>query len=274
MTGRTLLIGGNSLIAGPVIDGLSANPLTVTTRPSKTPRPDLDHAVLDLRKDLPERAWWDRFDRIVCLAPIHLAQAILPSVADQRAVFVSSNNTALLSDNPNYAPLREAESAILASNLRSVILQPTVISARANDPVTGPMLSRIEAGRPVWLPGATTRQTPLHYLDLARAILHAIDTDPEPGRYSVSGRDTLAYRDMARCLGAAVGRRASRVGLPAAPIRLAAHVWPISRSRYAAQMRRVGIHRDPINPPLPGFEPEYGYHDIVQSLIDARTAPS
>lgn len=216
-----------------------------------------------------------RFDRVYVTPPLWLIEPLLSRLPDPettRAVVLSSNNAALLADNPDYAKLREAEDRVMHSLLDVVILQPTIISGRPTDPLLGRMLAQARAGRTLHLPGRHTRQWPLHFRDLGRAMVRAGQRDIPKGRYSVAGPEAVTNAEMVERVGQASGKLPEARFLPATPMRWLGNALPVLPN--APALRRAGVHRDPVNPPLPGFTPRHGVAGILDTLTRYPALPS
>ena len=278
---KVLLFGGTSRIAARAINALVArnsSVMVLTGRPWDIPatpatyRPasggGLEHALVELTTydGTHTLHWQRRYDAIISVAPLKYVARVLdylPDPAGTRAVFLSSNNAALLGGSADYADTRAAEDGVLSGPLDSVVLQPTAICGHSGDAVLGELDRRVRAGKTVWLPGARTRQTPVHFEDVADALLHALSADVPAGRYSVSGPEQADYLEMVRMLEAANGTQARTRPLPAAPIRM---LGRLTRHPRGAQLRRAGIDRLPVNPSLPGFTPHRSIADMIASL--------
>ena len=277
-----LLFGGTSQIAARVIDSLVARNVAVmvlTGRPWALPEPPptyqpppgqigLEHALVELTTydGTHTPHWLRRYDAIISVAPLKYVARVLqylPEPDGTRAVFLSSNNAALLGESDDYAATRDAEDCVMSGPLDSVILQPTAICGHPGDAVLGELNRRITAGETAWLPGAGTRQKPVHFADVADALLHAVSDGIAPGRYSVSGPQEASYAEMVELLETANWSPARARALPAAPVRA---LGRMRRDVQSAQLRRAGIDRLPVNPPLPGFAPRRGLADMVASL--------
>lgn len=277
-----LLFGGTSQIAAQVIDAFvarNAAVMVLTGRPwdiSDTP-PDyapppgqvgLEHALVELStydgSHTPH--WLRRYDAIISVAPLKYVARVLgylPDPAGTRAVFLSSNNAALLGGSDDYAAVRDAEDTVMCGPLDSVILQPTAICGHRGDAVLGELNRRVLGGETAWLPGAGTRQRPVHFADVADALVHAVTHGVPSARYSVSGPQDASYAELVELLETANWTSARARPLPAAPVRA---LGRMRSDTQAAQLRRAGIDRLPVNPPLPGFTPRRGLAEMVQSL--------
>lgn len=239
-----------------------------------TPPSGIETAAVDLSTydgGIPQH-WKRDFDAMLCVAPIKLIPAFLPHFPRKpglRAVFLSSNNTALLPNNPDYSELRRAEATISASDLDAVILQPTVISGREGGPVLGHISEKIRSGRPLWLAGRHTRQWPVHYRDVARAMIHALNPSVPAGLYSLAGHESLTYAEMVARVERLYWTPARPRFVPAPLARMAG--WVL---REQPALTRAGIDRRPVNDPLPDFETIFSVNDMLRSLTDREVMPS
>lgn len=216
--------------------------------------------------------WLEDYDLILCIAPITLSVRLLdwlPNLAGTRAVFLSSNNAALQTQDASYDPIRAAEDRILKSGLNAIILHPTAISGRPGDRVLGRLIHAVQSRKPMILPGTETRQSLVDYRDVARAMRLAANPEIPTGTYSVNGPDQMTYRNILRAVESTVGRSARIIDIPPGPLRLI--------GRFITQipeLRRAGIHRDPVHPPLPGYHAEFSVADMVATLTRTDTIPS
>lgn len=269
---RTLIVGGTSQIAAALIPQFD-NLRVLTGRPW-TPPDGVDHVLVDLStydaRD--NRDWLEPYDLILCIAPImHSARILdwLPALRGTRAVFLSSNNAALLPDDPYYDPIRAAELTIRTASVDAVILHPTAISGRPGCQVLGKLISSVRQGRPIMLPGVRMRQALVDYRDVARAVFMASSPSVPAGTYSVNGPATLTYAEILAAIETATGRTARVLNLPARPLRWAGRIAP-----QIPQLRRAGIHRDPVQPSLPGYHAEFSVMDMIVTLTRDGPLPS
>lgn len=273
-----LLIGGTSQIAARVMTSLRArgeDVMVLTGRPW-TPPEGVEQALIELSTyDGSHTHHWKRtYDRIICVAPLFLGVRALEHLPDHkpaRAVFLSSNNTALLAKSRDYERLRTAQTQILSILPQAIILQPTTITGRSADPVLGYFTRKAIAGERLFIPGLGTRQHPVDYRDVADALLHAVDNPIMPGEYSLSGPDALSYAQIIRTLETALWTRIKAHNIP--PI-LARWAGATGLTRHSAALRRAGYHRDPVSDPLPGFTPHFRILDMIHALTQEGGVPS
>lgn len=278
-----LVIGGTSAIAAELIATLSPEHhlMVITGRdwtPPESAGPPVEHALVELSTydNNHTHHWKRRYDGLLCIAPITLMPRFLPFIPHAyglRAVFLSSNNAALLSGNADYARLREAEAAVAASPLDAVILQPTAICGKAGDPVLGHLAEAARAGRTAWLPGRNTVQQPVHFRDVADAMRRALDADVPSGTYSVAGPQSASYAELAQAVECALWEPLPTRNLPAPAARAVGRMLPRG-TREGAALRRAGVDRRPVAPPLPGFAPTRGLADMLLALTGADGLPS
>ena len=242
-----------------------------------TPPDGVEHALVELTAyDGSHTHHWRRaYDGVLCVAPIHLAaplMAFLPEPDGLRAVFLSSNNAALLDVSADYEAIRAGESAVQGGPLDAVILQPTAICGRPGDPVLSHMADRIGDGRAVWLPGARTRQWPVDFRDVADAMIYALRPEVPAGTYGLGGPQGLSYAALAREVECALWQPAVLRDVPAPAARALGKLLP--RGREGAALRRAGVDRVAVSTPMPGFAPRRGIADMLLGLTTADRLPS
>lgn len=249
--------------------------MVLTGRPW-TPPDGVEHALIELSQyDGSHTHHWKRhYDVVISVAPLPLSLRALPFLADTtktRFVFLSSNNAALLRHNPDYDPIRWAEQDMLAQFPSAVILQPTTISGRKGDAVIGSIIRQALSNKRIFIPGLHTRQHPVDYRDVARAICHAVDHTPRGGLYSLAGPDALTYAEIIRIIETALWKPVRAYNIPAWVARVMGYsrLFPGS-----AALRRSGFDRDPVHTALPGFIPRYGFLDMVHALTEQGPLPS
>ena len=237
----------------------------------------IEHALVELKSydGSHTHHWKRRYDAVLCVAPLPLVAPVLdylPESDGLRMVCLSSNNAALLQRNADYAALRDAEARLAASALDTVILQPTAIAGRPGCPVLGYMSDRVASGRTLWLPGADTVQQPVHYRDVADAMLRALSPRVSAGTYSVAGPEARSYGALAREVECAFWTQADVRDVPVGAARALGRLLPSGRE--GAALRRAGVDRLAVAPPLPGFTARRGIADMLRGLTGPGGLPS
>jgi NADH dehydrogenase len=152
----------------------------------------------------------------------------------------------------------DAEVAVTASPLETVILRPSVlIGTGAPKDLDGIVLDAC-AGRPILIPGSggyEVRPTPA--ADVAEAIAAAVSAPAAAGKTYVLGGDALTLREFAVACRDLFGGRSRIVGVPVPLIRaaaVAARVLPLPL--YPDQLPRL---RAPRPEPTPEAAEELGF---------------
>jgi nucleoside-diphosphate-sugar epimerase len=138
----------------------------------------------------------------------------------RRAVFLST--TAIFTQlNAGSKTIRqEAEAAILASSLDATILRPTMIYGTPGDRNMIRLVQWINRWPvlPVFGNGRSLQQ-PVHVTDVAWAVVQALESPGTINRqFNISGAEPIAYNDVVRLTGQALGRRIRCLHLPAQPV--------------------------------------------------------
>lgn len=164
-----------------------------------------------------------------CL-PLWVAAAMLPKLGiGTRVVLLGSTSIETKPGSEVAAQLAEAESLIAGSPLACTILRPTMIyDSVADGNVT--RLRRMIARwgfMPLPIPASGLRQ-PIHADDVAAAMLAAADKDKTIGlTLTITGGETLSYREMVRRIFIAAGRKPRILGLPMGLLTFAARMLHI-----------------------------------------------
>lgn len=268
-TNRPFLVAGANRPLGALIasDLAARGHGVIATR--RTPDPDIDArlkaagielAALDLT-DL--QAVQDMATRIsaAVLTPILSISApaakAFRAAGIERGVVFSSNNVAIIGENPVYNRLRAAEADVLAAAPGWAILRPTMIYGYKGDGNLSKLMGLI-ARLPVFpRPGSgKARQQPIHFEDLARiAAALAVRDWPASGTLPVGGPEILTHQELLNAVRAATGRSGIDVPVPLGPVRavttaLSGLGLPIPLS--PAQLARVDLDKMAVNPaPIP-----------------------
>ncbi len=137
----------------------------------------------------------------------------------KRAIFVSTTSLFTNLNAPSKATRQAAEDAITQSALRWTIIRPTMIYGTPRDRNMWRLLQLLRRAPVVPLPGAGNLHQPVHADDLAHAVVIAATTGDAVGQaYDLAGPQPLTLRQLVAEAAAALGRRATTVPLPAAPI--------------------------------------------------------
>ena len=250
-----LLIGAGGRTGGAILDLLAPRGLRVTAT-FRTPRPGLAEEITG-RGASPVKASLDdpatipglipAHDAVIFAAPIETCPGAARSLrSGQPAVFISSNNVAIATDNPHYQLMARAEQAIREAAPQATILRPTLIYG---GPVEQTLLTWMRAIRryPVLLrPWTNALQHPIYYRDLATAAFQAATEPGWAGRtIAVAGPDTLTQAELFAALFEAAGARRPVLPIPLLLARLAAQAGAHAGLLPATLPARLKqMHRD------------------------------
>lgn len=195
------------------------------------------------------------------------AACTLAAAGVERGVAFSSNNVAVVPDDPVYAALAAAEGTLLQAAPGWAVLRPTMIYGYPGDG----NLSRLIAAFARWplvpVPGPSAApQQPIHVDDLARlAIALATGEWTASGRLAVGGLDMLSHSDMVERARRAAGGR--RVSVPVPVSRLAARLARIG-GIGSAQIDRLSLDKRPVEPAAipPHLAPRIGLDEGLARL--------
>ncbi len=131
-----LLIGAGGRTGGAILDLLALRDLKITAT-FRTPRPGVADQITragatPLQASLDDPATIPSLiathDAVIFATPIETCPAAAQTLrTDQPAVFISSNNVAIATENPHYQLMARAEQAIRKAAPQAVILRPTLI---------------------------------------------------------------------------------------------------------------------------------------------------
>lgn len=240
MTGKLLLVGGTGFLGSFVAARLVGRAPVVLARPTS------DLAVLpkgvevragDLAAPLP----LEGVTTLIYCASMgfgHIPGLVrqLEGCGVKRAVFVST--TAIFTSLPSPSrPTRvEAEAAVQQSSLDWTLLRPTMIYGTARDRNISRLLRFLKRW-PIFPVCGNALWQPIYVDDLAEAVLAALDSPRTIGNaYNLAGAAPLAFKDLVRTAGRAVGRQVALVPVPIAAAVLAARLTKIVS---AEQVRRL-----------------------------------
>ncbi|MDJ0627054.1 MAG: hypothetical protein QNJ44_02240 [Rhodobacter sp.] len=237
---RILVVGAGAPLGLDIVRRLAAMGKTVMAA-YRTPRPALEESLTqaggvpvqmdmgnrdDLRRRLTD---CDAAVFTPILTTSRLAAPLLRS--NQPAVFFSSNNVAVVPEDPIYAGLATAERTVHATAPHTVILRPTMIYG---SPGSGNLSRLMLAFRrwPVMLrPAGKALQQPVFFRDLGGVAVTALLGPEFAGRtISVGGPDVVNLRDLYAKVAAAAG--VYRPVLPV-PVGIAA--------RFVAGLQSLGM---------------------------------
>jgi len=247
---RTLLVGASSAVAGSLLRGRERLGGWVLAVSRSADPVRLEDGVLWMRADgqarLPEWAT-RRLRRVIHVAPLWTLPAFLEHLAEvpiERVVACSSTSVSSKRESADSAEralaarLAEAEERVreICRNrgIELVLFRPTLIYAPGRDRSVERIVRTVRrfgvfpiAGR-----GRGLRQ-PVHADDVAEALLAGLERPSAVGRcYTLSGGETLSYRDMVARVFRALGRRPRIVSIPVPLYRalLALFAWlPLAR---------------------------------------------
>lgn len=137
-----------------------------------------------------------------------------------RALFVSTTGIFTTLNAPSKAVRLEAEETIRAGSLASTILRPTMIYGTARDRNMCRLVRYLQRWPVMPIAGSgLCLQQPVHVVDLAGAIVAALECDSAIGQaYNISGAVPVTYNDVVDTTARLLGRRVRRVHFPVGPI--------------------------------------------------------
>ncbi|MFH1570703.1 MAG: NAD-dependent epimerase/dehydratase family protein [Gemmatimonadota bacterium] len=167
-------------------------------------------------------------ERIAHLAHIRHAPALAAALGDGVRHVVLLSSAWRHSRVPSSAAdaVRCGEEAVARSAMPWTILRPTMIYGPGDDRNISRLADRVRQGRwvPIFGSGEQLHQ-PVHVEDVVGALVTCLALDRATGRaYDLAGAAPLSYRELVRCVGAAVGVRPRMVRVPVAPALGAARV--------------------------------------------------
>jgi len=229
MGGRTLILGGTSLIGRFLLPRLAAErPLAISRHPPAG-NADAEWIAGDLSEPAAIKAL-PQLGLLLSLSPIWLLPAALPALIDKgaRRVVAFSSTSRFTKIASPVAAERDVAARLAASEDRVIdccedagvawtILRPTLIYAEGQDGNVTRLAGLIRrfgvlplAGR-----GQGLRQ-PVHADDLAAAVMAAASSPAAENRaYDLPGSETLTYRAMAERVFEGMHRTARIILVPA-----------------------------------------------------------
>jgi uncharacterized protein YbjT (DUF2867 family) len=192
---------------------------------SRLPLSEIELAFGDLsEQDSIERALQgtDALVNIASLGFGHAPNIVNAAIATrvQRAVFISTTAIFTTLNAPSKAVRLAAEELVRASGLSYTILRPTMIYGSSRDRNMCRLIRYLRRWPliPVFGRGEHLQQ-PVYVEDLAAAVVQSLRTEQAMGRsYNVSGPAPLTYNRIIDTVSEALGRKARKVHLPAAPL--------------------------------------------------------
>lgn len=241
-----LLIGASGRTGGAILDLLAPRGLSITAT-YRTSRPGLTdeitrHGATPVQASLNDPATIQNLiashDAAIFATPVETCTAAAGSLCPgQPAVFISSNNVSIATENTHYQLMARAEQTIRKAAPQAAILRPTLIYG---GPIEQTLLAWMRAIRryPVLLrPWTRALQQPIFYRDLAAAAVRGAVEPGWAGRtIALAGPDTLTQAELFDALFQATGTRR-----PVLPV-------PIPLARLAAQ---AGVRAGLLPPTLP-----------------------
>ena len=141
-------------------------------------------------------------------------------VAVRRVVFVSTTAIFTQLNAGSKVVRKAAEEAIMASNLETTILRPTMIYGTPADRNMIRLIQWLERWPflPVFGDGRSLQQ-PVHVSDVSWAVVQALETSATINRQlNISGAAPLSYNDVIRIVAQALGRQVQNIHIPPKPI--------------------------------------------------------
>lgn len=257
--GRILVVGAGAPLGLRIAELLRARGLFVTGA-YRTPGPGVETRILAagaaaLRLELGDtaglKAQMAAHDAAIftpiLTASLAAAGHLRP---DQPALFFSSNNVAVVPQEPLYAQLLRAEGQVRDQAPQAVILRPTMIYGHPRDG----NLSRLMRAARRWpvlpCPGAGALQQPIFHADLAAVAVDALlDPDRVGETAAVAGPEAVSRRALYRAVCRAAGRHP-----PIVPVAVPLALWAANMARKAgrdlpldvAQLRRARLDKRPV----------------------------
>lgn len=222
---KALVVGAGSPLGLDIAARLAGGGYAVTAS-YRTGRPGL-RARIEAAGAMPKRLDLGDADRLRALLASCDTAVFVPILSvcapaagllrpEQRAVFLSSNNVAVVPEAPVYRALAEAEARVRRAHPAAAILRPTMIYGHPDD---GNMARLMRAARrwPVLpCPAGGALQQPVFWRDLSAAAAAAVDEAwCDGGTRAVAGPDILTTRQLFRAVSRAAGRRRLILPLPA-----------------------------------------------------------
>ncbi|GLY50060.1 NAD(P)H-binding protein [Lentzea sp. NBRC 102530] len=198
----TLVTGATGTVGRLVVRGLSGHVRAITRDPAKAAFPAHVEAV---RADLddPDSLPFDGVEKLYLFAhPPTAAEVVHRAVRAgvRRIVTLSSGAVTYGYDKTHHLPI---ERAVEASGVRWTHLRPGEFAVNKID-LWGPS---IRADSTIVHPSPDEFGQPIHEADIADVAIRVLEEDGHDGRaYDLSGPPPLTQRDMAREIGAVLGR--------------------------------------------------------------------
>jgi uncharacterized protein YbjT (DUF2867 family) len=153
--------------------------------------------------------------------------AALPSSGVERLVMMGSTRCFSKVPDATAAAVREAETALAACPVPSVLLLATLIYGSGAGVVEG-LAEAIRRFPLLPLPGGSALVQPIHIDDVAGCLVAAVRRPEAAGApIVIAGPRAMPYREMVRAVAAARGLRLVLLPVPSAAVRLAA--WGAGR---------------------------------------------
>ncbi len=238
---EVLVVGAGSRLGLDVAARLARGGLTVTAT-FRTPGPGVRERIaatgamteqLDLEDTARLRGAIGRTEAVVVLpiltASVSAARHLRQS---QRAVFISSNNVAVVPDAPIYQGLSRAEATVRRAVPQAAILRPTMIYGHPEDG----NLSRLAGAMQRWpvmpRPATPALQQPVFWRDVGAAVAGALLDNRWAGQtVALAGPDEVTFAQLYDAV-----RRAARLR------RLVVPVSPALALRALRLLDRIGLN--------------------------------
>jgi hypothetical protein len=170
-----------------------------------------------------------------------------------RGVVFSSNNVAIVGEDPVYDRLRAAETDILENAPGWAILRPTMIYGYPGDGNLSRLL-RMLARLPVFprLGSGKATQQPIHVEDLARLAAALVAGEwNATGLLAVGGPQILSHRELIATARRATGRGGIDLPVPLGPVRAVVSLLAglgLKLPLSPAQLARIDLDKAAVNP--------------------------
>ncbi len=224
---KILVAGAGATIGREIVCALRSKGAEVTAT-YRTSRPGIEEKLssmgaaamqLDLTDVIKAKALLKDVDAAV-FAPILSVSGALANLLrdDQRAVFFSSNNVAIVPGTDVYAQLLEIERAVTLAAPQAVILRPTMIYGYPGDGNLSRLMMLMRRFSVAPLIGASDAlQQPVYYKALAQVAVNALFAPPgHPRRFAVAGPQPITKRALFDAVALAAGAQPLIVPLPIA----------------------------------------------------------
>lgn len=183
-------------------------------------------------------------DACIHVAGIQLGESLAAAGAGSRRLVVVSSAGIYSRHGASPAIYDRHESALRARAASCVVVRPTMIYGSSRDRNVHHVLAFARRYR--FLPlvgGGGSLIQPIHYLDLAEALVRLVEGDAT-GIVDAGGGSAITIREAALCIFRAIGVKPRLVPVPLAPaLGFARIVDAVRRSRWSERLERLAEDR-------------------------------